>query len=178
MIDTAIVTILQSLRNPFFDFLALILAFLFSTEVMLIFSLIVITIAFLKKKTPALVLSGAILANTVVVAALKFIIKRQRTGMILDLPMLPYSKYSFPSGHTAMAFLLATILAKEHPKYTIYLFAIAIATGISRLYLGLHYLSDVVAGAIIGILIGAIFNFYSGQIKKLGEKIIKQINSF
>ena len=61
--------------------------------------------------------------------------------------------YSFPSGHSCFAFMLATILsAKNKKRKALYLIAIIVA--ISRIYLGLHYPSDVVAGAALGVIIG------------------------
>lgn len=61
---------------------------------------------------------------------------------------------SFPSGHTAMAFALYTILAIAIPKKGVQLTCAVVATltGISRVYLGQHYLNDIVTGAILGML--------------------------
>lgn len=62
--------------------------------------------------------------------------------------------YSFPSGHTASSFAVAMILYLELPKkYGIPLLILAVLISFSRLYLGVHYPSDVLAGAVSGILI-------------------------
>ena len=55
-----------------------------------------------------------------------------------------------PSGHTAAAFLMATVLAASFPLWAPLLFAWAALVGASRLLLGVHYLSDLVAGALLG----------------------------
>jgi membrane-associated phospholipid phosphatase len=63
-----------------------------------------------------------------------------------------YEANSFPSGHAVTAFTLATALSILFPSLRIPAFIAAVAIGISRVVLTSHYLSDVVAGAGIGIL--------------------------
>lgn len=62
-------------------------------------------------------------------------------------------EYSFPSGHTSTAFSLATSLSLQCPKWYVIApsFLYAGAIGYSRMYLGMHYPSDVAAGAVIGV---------------------------
>lgn len=62
-----------------------------------------------------------------------------------------FSIYSFPSGHTMMATILAIILYKKYNNNIILLFSIII--GFTRVYLGIHYLSDVLAGILISFLL-------------------------
>jgi membrane-associated phospholipid phosphatase len=61
--------------------------------------------------------------------------------------------YSFPSGHSTGAFALATLLTLRYPKPEVYIpaFAWAGLVGYGRVYFGLHYPGDVLAGALIGV---------------------------
>lgn len=63
------------------------------------------------------------------------------------------SKYSFPSGHTCLAFTYATTLSMQYKKWyvTVPAFVWASSVGYSRMYLGKHYPSDVIGGAAIGV---------------------------
>ena len=64
------------------------------------------------------------------------------------------SDYSFPSGHTAASFAAAVILFLQLPKkYGIPALILAVLISFSRLYLGVHYPTDVLAGAVSGTLI-------------------------
>jgi membrane-associated phospholipid phosphatase len=63
-----------------------------------------------------------------------------------------YELTSFPSGHAQTAFTLATALTILFPRWGIPAFIVAGAVGISRIILTSHYLSDVIAGAGVGIL--------------------------
>lgn len=63
---------------------------------------------------------------------------------------------SFPSGHTMSAFALYTFAALNLPRknwVSLSLLAIAVATGLSRMYLLQHFLKDVIAGALIGVVL-------------------------
>lgn len=64
--------------------------------------------------------------------------------------LLPPDQFSFPSGHTITAFAVALSLSMFYPALTVGLLFCAISVAASRILLGMHFLSDVVAGAAIG----------------------------
>ena len=68
--------------------------------------------------------------------------------------LLPPDQFSFPSGHTMTAFAVAIPLALFYPTLAIGLFFCALSIAMSRILLGMHFLSDVVAGALIGTGLG------------------------
>jgi membrane-associated phospholipid phosphatase len=63
---------------------------------------------------------------------------------------------SFPSGHAVTAFAMAYVLSQTYPRASLVLYALATMVGLSRVFLGSHFASDVAAGAAIGLLTGYI----------------------
>jgi len=86
----------------------------------------------------------------------KVIFRRSRP-VLEGLPPLggAPSSLSFPSGHATSSFACATAMTRIAPEAAI-LFLLAAAIGASRPYLGMHYPSDVLAGALLGIGLGLI----------------------
>jgi undecaprenyl-diphosphatase len=68
--------------------------------------------------------------------------------------LLPPDKFSFPSGHTITAFAVAVTLCEFYPAGTAVLLFCALSIATSRILLGMHFLSDEVAGAAIGAGLG------------------------
>ncbi len=68
--------------------------------------------------------------------------------------LLPPDQFSFPSGHTITAFAVTLPMMHFYPELTAGLLFCACSIAISRILLGLHFLSDVLAGAAIGTLLG------------------------
>ena len=116
-----------------------------------------------KGKNVALLGISALLIGNVAVFLLKYLVAEPRPFLALphvDLLVPENEIYSFPSGHTASSFAVATIIGLKYKLNLrgrnvglIYpLMAFAGVIGFSRIYIGVHYPLDVIFGAIVGIL--------------------------
>ena len=107
--------------------------------------------------TAALAASGAAAFAEGVTVLLKYLTERARPPVadpaIQALISLPDST-SFPSGHAATAFAAATAVSVLHPRFRAPLLALAVMVALSRVYLGVHFWSDVLVGSLLGVAIG------------------------
>jgi undecaprenyl-diphosphatase len=77
------------------------------------------------------------------------------------------SSYSLPSGHSLSSFLAASLLFAYDKRSGSWAYFLALLVGLSRIYLGVHYFTDVLAGAGLGVLIAWLII----RIKKAYEKV-------
>lgn len=103
----------------------------------------------------AIYTSTSVVGTFAITYGMKYLINRKRPYDRYPEKVYAYSHESspsFPSGHTATAFALATSLCIKYPKWYIIAptAAWACSVGISRMNEGVHYPSDVIAGAVIG----------------------------
>lgn len=85
---------------------------------------------------------------------IKFLVKRPRPfdgGMDVTPLVPPLDKYSFPSGHTMNNLAVAMTLAVHFPRLMVPAMALPVALGMLRIFFGVHYLSDIVGGALLGV---------------------------
>jgi undecaprenyl-diphosphatase len=93
----------------------------------------------------------------VLVMALKFIIRRQRPEGEWGGIYRNTDPHSFPSGHAARAFMIAVVASGLGPAWlALILWIWAPLVALARVAMGVHYASDIVAGALVGIIAGLI----------------------
>ena len=100
---------------------------------------------------------SAALLGVLIFKALKHLSHRRRPCQFEPhcwSKVLPPDKFSFPSGHTLTAFSIALVLSYFYPALEAMLFFLAISIGFSRIVLGMHFLSDVLAGVVLGVALG------------------------
>lgn len=156
-IDYTILQFIQGLRNPVMD-----KVFVFITRLgdngLIWLSLAIILLLFKKtRKCGITIIVGVALTFLLGDKIIKHLIARDRP--FLSYPLLPPAKllikaptgYSFPSGHTASSFCAATAIFFHNKRFGAAAFCMAALIAFSRLYLYVHYPSDVLLGIILGI---------------------------
>lgn len=146
------------------------------------YSLYVVGVVFLIlliwKKNRLMVVSSVIsvvLSRLVIAEIIKNFLHQPRPYIVLETAskLIVENKdfQSFPSGHAAIFFAIATAVYFFNKKLGIVFFITAILVGIARIFVGVHWPSDILAGAVIGIISGIIINklffkkYYGSQIK-------------
>ena len=175
-IDQSIVLAINSLHTPILDEIMWLISGKIIWIPMYLFLIYLSYLHFGKKKTIyfiLLVVSVIALSDLVSSQIIKKSVERYRPSHNLELaPKLHFYKqkngefyqggeYGFVSSHAANFFALALfvglIFKEKAPKLIYTLFTIAVLVGSSRIYLGVHYLSDIIGGALVGTTISYLF---------------------
>ena len=101
-----------------------------------------------------------LVVTTILTQLIKIIVMRPRPYtelsnlILLDLG----TDYSFPSGHTSTSTAMAYVLSCEYKRWILML--IPVIVGFSRLYIGVHYPSDVLGGFLLGLVIAYMVEYF------------------
>lgn len=154
----------STLKNKFFDFLFPKITHMGGVA-FISMSLLMMLIFRTKYLNRVLALDVALaqIITALVVHSIKVLIGRERPYNIikeLNTFGLDLSDYSFPSGHSAAAVSLATIVILNFPNLFLLMTIYAVTICISRIYIAVHYPTDVVMGASLGLLLSIISHNY------------------
>lgn len=159
--DETVRSYVHSFASPQLTFLMQIASFLGGTLFLIISgTLIVIFFLYLKRRRPAAIFAITTVGSGFLISALKLTFQRARPEPFFDT-ILPAS-FSFPSGHSlgslcfylALAAIITVRIENQIAQVLIWIIAVLMVfiIGISRIYLGVHYPSDVVAGYAVGLI--------------------------
>ena len=156
LIDTITNSFMQSIEIPFLISLSKIIAFIFDPVVIAIASLIIAIFIYLKKsKKQGIFFAVTILITGIIIKVSKEIFQRARPLNAV----IQESSFSLPSGHTMIAVVFFGLLVYlfVNKKYRICGMVVSgllvIFIGLSRLYLRVHWLTDILTGLIVGTII-------------------------
>ena len=150
--DDSFSNFLVNHRNSYLDSF---MTFITTTIVDIIIFLLLIFFIYLNNRNiKQVVLMLCIIIITLLVSSLlKIIIARPRP---LITSLVKETSYSFPSNHSSVAFSALPLFMKENKIIGYVWFIIAILIAFARIYTGVHYLSDVLAGALLGYVISIV----------------------
>ena len=138
-------------------------------------ALIIVLLLIGGARKEALVFSIVFVVTNVLALGIKYVVARPRPS---DLGIMPETEPAFPSAHTVNAFALATTISSYHRKFTIVMYAWALLVAFSRVYLGLHYFTDVVGGAILGSVVSYVVTHMALRRDKLISRFVNQPIAF
>ena len=173
-IDGGLLLLIQEyVRTPLLDKIMIFITSLGNGGMIWIAATILLLIP--KKTRKVGIMSGVALLGSLIINnhIIKNIVQRPRPFVTFtDLQILipTPSEFSFPSGHTASSFAAAGVFYSNLPKkFGVPAVILAGLIGLSRLYVGVHYPTDVIAGIVMGILLSfmaeRLVNFVSKKLK-------------
>ncbi len=164
--DYNVLNSIQGIRTDFFDYFFSTVTHLATAGIFWIILGVIYCLSVKTRKTGTTMLLALLFNLIVCNLILKIVIARPRPYTVEDFSLitdpstqllvgLP-SDWSFPSGHTAASFTAATALFCNNKKHGIFAYILALIIAFSRIYLYVHYPTDVIAGIILGCLMGTI----------------------
>lgn len=113
--------------------------------------LFAVVVTYLEGPLVAVLASACVLGMLLLNTGIKLLVRRPRPHNVVgERP----TTYSFPSAHTSMAMVGASIMDVVEPDLLLLWWGWAVLLALSRIILGMHYIFDVAAGAVLGALIG------------------------
>lgn len=169
--DFEILYLLNNIHTNILDIIMITLTYLAEKGILMILLSIILILNNKTRKCGIFMLITLALGLLIGNGVIKNIVARQRPCWIdnsVNLLIANPKDFSFPSGHTLAAFETAVTIFLFNKKFGIPAIIIAILIGISRLYLFVHFPTDVLGGAALGTILSVIV-YYTGN-KILNKK--------
>ncbi len=170
-IDESVAANIYLIKTPFLDYLLGTVTHFGSVVVVLV----IMTSLFMweeRKREWIPTLWASFIVSSLLCLALKAVVARERPHEAVELLVLS-TAYSFPSLHTAASFAAVPILDLEFPRFKWFWIIFALVVAFSRIYLNVHYLSDVIGGMVLGFAVSHFFVFIEKK-----YKIFRRISIF
>lgn len=169
-IDNIVYKFIISSKSNTITNLMKFISFLFSTKMVVLYC--IFCLVFFKNKRNAIYLSGIMAIEALLNNIIKIIIKRPRPEI---LQMVTVKTYSYPSGHTMAATIFLIVFGnflkekfKNNKRFiTTIQVLLILLTGVSRIYLGVHYFTDIIGAILLSF---AILIFIKDYVK-IGDKL-------
>lgn len=156
--DSQLAIFFKSLQIPSFT---RVLNLLEPTIFIVLFALVMIAISAIRKKKEYIFpIALSLVISTIVSFGIKFMIIRPRPFNLIEYLPFNLVDYSFPSSHCVAMFAMLPILGREFKSLRYLWIIIALFVAFTRLYFGVHYLSDIIFGSLIGYIIGLLIMKY------------------
>lgn len=159
-------------QSRFFDMIIVFLAGYFQYLLIAIFFLLLFFSGYAKPEKLRIfwvTIISIIVARFGIVELIRFFYHRPRPFVSYQVhQLLSENEWSFPSGHSAFFFAMATAVYLYNKKWGIGFFLAAVLMNISRIIAGVHYPSDIIGGAIVGMAVACAV-FYIAERKKPKE---------
>lgn len=173
--DAPAIEQVEQLRNPALTLVMQVLAFLGSVRFLLPMNLLLILLEFRKTGWNSIAIPLSTLLVWILNAVIKRIVGRARP---IGNALASEASLSFPSGHAMVStfFVLVLALRYHRKKRSPWLLVLAgiyiLLMGFSRVYLGVHYPSDVFGGSSLAFLLSALYLFWAegGILQRYGQK--------
>ncbi|SNT56232.1 undecaprenyl-diphosphatase [Bacillus sp. OK838] len=157
--DEVVIALVQGLESPLLTSIMKFFTYIGSTSALIILSLFILFFLYkvLKHRLELILFSAVIIGSPLLNLMVKLFFRRARPDLHR---LIEIGGYSFPSGHAMNAFSLYSILTfllwrhitAKWARVLLILFSMSmiLSIGISRIYLGVHYPSDIIAGYLAG----------------------------
>ncbi len=168
-----------NMQNPIFDFIMPLMSEIGYFIFWVVISIIIFIFGGERERNASLVCITALIGGFFITDFLKLVVAVPRPYEVLEgvRVLVSINGYSWPSGHSVASFIALTVYGLtiiRKKSVFIYFFIFVVIIMFSRVYNGVHYPSDVISGALIGIFIALVFLRYENDIIKLKNKLMNK----